>query len=196
MQAQLLPLLALAPFSSPVTSLGSFLLLASDNRLLDGPGRLSFINNDGGAGVLFDSDSIHVVHGLPSASPLHEHLVLCPYHAAHQHTHHLTFRGHLSIHPAALPLYEHFIVIAARATAHYDAVPAFHQAAMPRLLIRKFFFAARKRTPVHTCAHLASSTPLHAIATATQTAAYTSYAKTIMTDRQRHSPTVTHQVPV
>ena len=160
MQAQLLPLLALAPFSSPVTSLGSFLLLASDNRLLDGPGRLSFINNDGGAGVLFDSDSIHVVHGLPSASPLHEHLVLCPYHAAHQHTHHLTFRGHLSIHPAALPLYEHFIVIAARATAHYDAVPAFHQAAMPRLLIRKFFC----RPQTHACPHMRAPGLQHAAA--------------------------------
>ncbi len=129
----------------------------ADHRLLHGLGRTSIIHNDDAADIIIDGSSIDTLHGLPCARPLHKHLALLADSATHEHSHNLTWWRLLSIHPAAFPLYEHFVNAGALATANYKAIPAVHCNTSQHSCTQIFY--PQSHASSHIRAYLPSSTP-------------------------------------
>ncbi len=90
----------------------------ANHRLLDGLAR-ACIGHKHLAAVVLDGNSIDILHGLPRASPLHQHLILAPDGATQQHTHDLSWRGHISVNPAALPLDQALVDAGALTATHH-----------------------------------------------------------------------------
>ena len=97
----------------------------ANNRLLDWLLRAR-IGDKYFTDVILHRNRVHVLDVLPSAGPLHQHLLFSCNAATQQHTHDLPWRGHISSNPAALPLHEALIDAGALAAAHYEAIPALH----------------------------------------------------------------------